>query len=106
MLAQELFIHHVYFWLKEPQNPESHALLLEGVRSLGKIPSIRSFHIGVPAGTYRNVIETTYSFSWLAVFGSPEAQDDYQIDPIHLRFVEECGHLWERVVVYDSVGAF
>ncbi len=106
MLAQELFLHHVYFWLKEPQNPESHALLLEGIRSLGKIPSIRSFHIGVPAGTNRDVIETTYAFSWLAVFGSPEAQDDYQADPIHLRFVEEYGHLWERVLVSDYVGAF
>lgn len=106
MLSQDLFIHHVYFWLKEPQNPEHHALLLEGLRTLGKIPSIRSFHIGVPAGTSRDVIETTYAFSWLAIFGSHEAQDDYQVDPIHVRFVDTYGHLWERVIVYDSVGAF
>lgn len=106
MLSHDLFIHHVYFWLKEPENPEHHALLLEGLRTLGKIPSIRSFHIGVPAGTSRDVIETTYAFSWLAVFGSPEAQDDYQVDPIHVRFVDTYGHLWERVIVYDSVGAF
>jgi hypothetical protein len=106
MLSQELFLHHVYFWLKDPQNPESHALLLDGLRTLGKIPSIRSFHIGVPAGTNRTVIDTSYDFSWLAVFGSPEAQDDYQVDPIHQLFVEQYGHLWERVLIYDSVGAF
>jgi hypothetical protein len=106
MLSENLFIHHVYFWLKDPSNPENHAMLLDGLRTLGKITSIRSFHIGVPAGTNRSVIDTTYDFSWLVIFGSPEAQDDYQVDPIHQIFVEKCGHLWKRVQVYDSVGAF
>ena len=77
--------------------------MLEGLRTLGKI-SVHSLLpcIGVPAGTSRDVIETTYAASWLAIFGSHEAQDDYQVDPIHVRFVDTYGHLWERVIVYDS----
>jgi len=106
MISQDQFIHHVYFWLKDPADPASHSRLLEGIRSLGAITAIDSYHIGVPAGTNREVIETTYAFSWLAVFDSKEAQDAYQVDPIHLQFVADCSILWEKVVVYDSVGAY
>lgn len=104
MLSQDLFIHHVYFWLEQPQSKEDHAALLKGLQALSKVPSIQQFHIGLPASTNRDVIETSYAFSWLAVFNTKEEQDAYQVDPIHLRFVETCKHLWKKVVVYDSVG--
>jgi hypothetical protein len=63
------------------------------------------FHIGRPAATKREVIDSGYSLSWLTIFENAKDQDDYQIDPIHLKFVEECASLWSRVVVYDSVDA-
>lgn len=105
MLSQDLFIHHVYFWLANPDSQEDRAALLAGLQSLTKVPSIQQYHIGVPAATNRDVIETTYQFSWLAIFSSREAQDEYQDDPIHLRFVDTCKHLWKKVTVYDSIGA-
>jgi hypothetical protein len=104
MLSQDLFIHHVYFWLAKPESKEDHAALLAGLWALSKVPSIQQFHIGVPAATNRDVIETTYQFSWLAVFPTKEAQDAYQVDPIHLHFVDTCKHLWKKVTVFDSVG--
>ncbi len=104
MLSQDLFIHHVYFWLADPESTADHADLLAGLQALSKTPSIQQFHIGGPASTNRNVIETTYQFSWLTIFPNKEAQDAYQADPIHLHFVETCKHLWEKVVVYDSIG--
>lgn len=106
MLSQDLFIHHVYFWLENPESKEDYAALLAGLQLLGDIPSIQQFHIGKPAATKRNVIDTTYQFSWLAVFPSKEAQDAYQVDPIHLHFVDTCIHLWKKVRVFDSVGAY
>jgi hypothetical protein len=106
MLSQDLFIHHVYFWLENPESKEDYAALLEGLLELKKVPSIKQFHIGVPAATNRDVIETTYQFSWLAVFESAEAQDAYQVDPIHLQFVATCKHLWKTVKVFDSIGAY
>lgn len=97
------FVHHVYFWLKNPNNPEDLQKLQEGVKSLGTIASIKEFHIGRPAGTNRGVIDTTYSLSWLALFETAEDEAYYQTDPVHLKFVEDCASLWEKVIVYDSV---
>jgi hypothetical protein len=37
------------------------------------------------------------------LFQSVEAQDEYQLHPIHKKFVEECSHLWREVVVRDSI---
>ena len=104
MLSQNLFIHHVYFWLENTGSKNDHAALLAGLQALSKVPSIKQFHIGVPADTNRDVIETSYEFSWLAVFNTKEEQDAYQVDPIHLHFVDTCKHLWKKVIVYDSVG--
>ena len=89
MLSQNQFIHHVYFWLAKPESKEDHAALLAGLQALSKVPSIQQFHIGTPAATNRDVIETSYQFSWLCVFPTKEAQDEYQVDPIHLNFVKE-----------------
>ena len=105
MLSQDLFIHHVYFWLENPESKEDHVALLAGLEALAKVPSIQQFHIGVPATTNRDVIEVSYAFSWLAIFPGNEEQDAYQTDPIHLHFIDTCQHLWKKVIVYDSIGA-
>jgi hypothetical protein len=94
------FIHHVFFWLKDPQKISG---LIEGLQKLSKAPTIKDFHIGIPAPTNRDVIDTTYSVSWLLLFETPEDQEVYQTDPVHLKFIEECAPLWEKVVVYDTV---
>lgn len=106
MLSQNLFLHHVYFWLNNPDSPEDYQQLLEGLRSLTPIRSIASHHIGKPAGTSRGVIDTSYSLSWLLLFNTKEEQDEYQTDPIHEKFIANCKHLWAKVVVYDSISAY
>lgn len=103
MSATELFIHHVYFWLKNPGNTPERTRLVEGLRKLTSIKSIKTAHIGRPADTNRDVIDSSYSISWLLTFDNRASQDSYQVDPIHLKFVEECKDLWSRVVVYDTV---
>lgn len=101
--AQNMFIHHVYFWLKRPNSKEDRAKLIEGLTTLSNVGTIEMFHIGQPAPTNRDVIDRTYAISWLLLFKDKEAQDSYQTDPIHLDFVKNYSHLWSRVVVYDSV---
>jgi hypothetical protein len=103
MPAKNLFVHHVYFWLKNPASKEDYAKLIKGLEGLSKIPYIKMFHIGKPADTSRDVIDTTYNVSWLLLFNNKEEEETYQRDPIHLKFVDECKHLWTKVVVYDSV---
>jgi hypothetical protein len=104
-MAEEknVFIHHVFFWLHEPHNVDHRQLLIDGLKKLSASSNIQRYHIGQPANTKRDVIDTTYSLSWCLFFANTADQDSYQVDPIHLRFVEECKHLWKRVQVYDTV---
>lgn len=96
------FIHHVYFWLKNPENEQDQQKLIQGLRKLSEVKTIREWHIGKPANTNREVIDSSYSISWMLVFKDKTDQDSYQTDPIHLQFVESCSSLWKKVVVYDS----
>jgi len=103
MQLQNIFIHHVFFWLKDANSKEDLDALVEGLNKLSSVKTIRQFHIGKPAATSRGVIDSSYSVSWCLFFGNAEDQDSYQVDPIHLNFVKECSHLWSKVVVFDSV---
>ena|ERR1700730_18241765 len=97
-----MFVHHVYFWLKNPDSKDDKMKLVEGLKKLSRVKTIRTFHIGQPASTNRDVIDRSYSLSWLVLFDNASDQESYQTDPIHLKFVEECSPLWSKVVVYDS----
>src|SRR5690606_27433256 len=103
MSDSNIFIHHVYFWLNRPESREDFDELVEGLKKLSAVETIRTFYIGKPANTNRDVIDRSYSVSWLLLFNNKADQDSYQTDPIHLRFVDECKHLWKKVVVYDTV---
>jgi Stress responsive A/B Barrel Domain len=101
--SKNVFIHHVFFWLKNPESKTDRDKLVAGLLKLSEVKTIRSFHIGKPADTNREVIERGYAISWLLHFENADDQASYQSDPIHLKFVEDCSHLWSKVIVYDSV---
>ncbi len=103
MNKKNIFVHHVYFWLKNAGSDEDKQKLIEGLQKLTKIKTIRMAHIGKPANTNRDVIERTYAVSWLLFFKNAADQESYQTDPIHLDFVKNYSHLWSKVIVYDSV---
>ena len=103
MTAKNMFIHHVYFWLKNPASTEDRQKLIAGLEKLSKVKTIKMFHIGQPADTNRDVIDSSYSISWMLIFDDKASEESYQVDPIHLNFVETCKDLWQKVVVYDSV---
>ncbi|MHA6249590.1 Dabb family protein [Pontibacter sp. CAU 1760] len=100
-----MFVHHVFFWLKNPGSEADKAALLEGLQSLTPIEVIRTSHIGLPATTNREVIERGYALSLLLIFDNLKDQETYQVHPVHEAFVEKCKSLWEKVVVYDAVDA-
>jgi hypothetical protein len=105
MAMQNIFVHHVYFWLKNPDSKEDYNRLREGLKKLSAVKKIRSYHIGKPADTDRGVIDNSYNLSWMLLFDNGDDQASYQTDPIHLQFVAECSHLWRKVIVYDSIDA-
>lgn len=96
-------IHHVLFWLANPASAADKARLLEGLRSLQSIESLRDFRIGTPAATEkRPVIDDSYAFSLFTAFDDVKGHDAYQVHPIHLKFIETYKHLWGRVLIYDA----
>ena len=101
---KKTLVHHVFFWLKNPDSKEDLNKLLAGLQTLRKIETIKRIHIGVPASTEkRDVIDASYHASELMFFDDLAGQKTYQDHPIHQKFIADCGHLWDRVVVYDSM---
>ena len=99
-------IHHVFFWLKNTGSVEDRAKLIEGVRTLGKIETVRELRVGVVASTEkRDVVDNTWAVSELMFFSDLAGQATYQSHPIHLEFIKNYSHLWEKVIVYDAIDA-
>jgi hypothetical protein len=98
-----LFVHAVYFWLRENLTAAERENFLAGVRSLRAIEGVKDGYFGVPAGTDRSVIERGYSHALVLIFPDEAAHDAYQTHPIHDRFRKECGGFWTSVRIYDSV---
>jgi hypothetical protein len=100
-----VFVHAVYFWLRDDLSPEERARLDAGLRALRAIETVRHGWVGVPAPTDRPVIERGYSRALVLAFDDQAGHDAYQVHPVHDRFREECGTFWTTVRIYDSVDA-
>jgi hypothetical protein len=98
-----MFVHAVYFWLRDDLSSAQRKQFASGLRSLRGIDGIREGYIGKPAATDRPVIDRTYSASLVLVFDDEAAQEAYQVHPVHDRFREECRTFWTTVRIYDSV---
>lgn len=98
-----MFVHTVFFWLKEKEDDNARKALHQGLEALSKIDEIQTGYIGTPASTRRAVIDHTYDFSLTFVFPDKATHDAYQVHPDHLRFVDNCAALWGDAKVYDMV---
>lgn len=96
--------HHVFFWLKNPGSTADRDKLVQGVKGLAKIETVKKLIVGVPASTeQRDVVDASYAVSELMFFDNVEGQNVYQDHPLHKKFIEEHAHLWDKVVVYDTL---
>jgi hypothetical protein len=103
---KKVLVHHVFFWLKNPQSTDDRDKLVKGVKALGKIETVRMLHVGVPASTEkRDVVDNSYHVSELMFFDNVEDQQTYQDHPLHQKFIQEHSALWDKVVVYDTIQA-
>ena len=102
--CEQPFVHHVFFWLNNPEDPEDRAEFEKGIQELLEVPQIKSYHVGEPAATaHRDVVDGSYTYSYMVFFEDKESHDTYQEHPIHQEFIDEYKHLWEKVKVYDAV---
>jgi stress responsive alpha/beta barrel protein len=100
-----MFVHAVYFWLRNDLTLAQKEQFDAGLESLTSIEHVEHGYIGVPAETNRPVIERGYSRALVLVFDDAAAHDAYQSHPVHDRFRSECGSLYSSIRIYDSVTA-
>ena len=97
-----MFVHAVYFWLRDDLSTSDHERFAAGLRSLRSLEEVTHGYIGKPAPTDRPVIERGYSAALVLVFPDQAAHDAYQVHPVHDRFRQECGTFWTTVRIFDS----
>lgn len=102
MPTSKKFVHVVNFYLKPGLSAAEIRKFEESVSSLGKIESLIVFNVGKPASTDRPVIDKSYSYCLLTVFNDINGHDVYQDHPVHLKFIDDCNMLWDKVVIFDS----
>ena len=100
-----MFIHSVYFWLRDDLSADATQRFVDGIRSLTTIESVAQGFIGTPASTDREIIDRSYSYALVVSFADEAAHDAYQVHPVHDRFREQCAGSWSRIVIYDAVSA-
>ena len=98
-----MLVHTVFFWLKPVLTEAQRADFRRGVESLGSIKAVEKIYVGTPAKTTkRPIIDDSYSIALTVVCKDVAAHDAYQVDPIHLAFVERFKTFWSRVQIYDA----
>jgi len=97
-----MFSHVVIFWT-DPKNQNATDELIAGANLyLKAIPGILSYHVGRMVGSHRPVVDQTYQVGLNVTFASKQAQDDYQVHPSHVEFIEKVfKRVCTKVVVYD-----
>ena len=97
-----MFSHVVIFWT-DPAQPNATEELIAGANHyLKPIPGFLSFHVGKMVGSHRPVVDQSYQVALNFVFPSKQAQDDYQVHPLHVEFVEKVfKRVCKKAVIYD-----
>ena len=97
-----MFSHVVIFWT-DPKKPQAVEDLIQGaLKWLKPIPGITHFHIGRMVPSQRPVVDSSYQVALNIVFQDKKAQDNYQVHPMHVEFVEKAFKLnCAKCVVYD-----
>jgi hypothetical protein len=98
-----MLYHSVYFWLKPELTAAQRADFRRGVETLTGIKSVEKVAVGIPAATgKRPVIDASYDVALIVICKNVAAHDAYQVDPLHLAFVEKFKTFWSRVQIYDA----
>lgn len=98
-----MFIHSVYFSLRDDLTPAERQRFEDGIRSLAAIDSVAEGRIGVPAGTDRAIIDRDYTHALILAFRDERAHDAYQVHPVHDRFREQCAGYWSGIRIFDTI---
>lgn len=98
------FVHVVYFWLNNPDVPADRLAFENSLNTLLETSEFtKTNYVGTPPKAIRDVVDDSFSYCLIVTFESAKAQEAYQVEPAHLKFIEDAGQLWNKVVVYDAI---
>jgi len=97
-----MFSHVVIFWA-DPKQPNAVQELIDGANQyLKPIPGVIQFHVGKMVPSHRPVVDQSYQVALNLIFPDKKSQDDYQVHPLHVEFVEKVfKRVCQKAVVYD-----
>ena len=73
-----------------------------GLQKLTEIPSVEEGVYGKIADTApRSVVEKTFSYCLNIICKNVNLHNNYQEHKIHKIFINDCSHMWKKVIVYD-----
>ncbi len=100
--SADMFSHVVIFWT-DPDNASAPDELLAGMEQyLKPIPGVLHYHTGRMVPSHRPVVDQSYQVALNLVFTDKQAQDDYQVHPLHIEFVEKVfKKVCVKAVIYD-----
>jgi hypothetical protein len=97
-----MFSHVVIFWTN-PAHPDAADELVKGaLQYIPSIPGVLRCHVGKMVPSKRPVVDQSYQVAMTLQFENKQAQDDYQVHPQHVEFVEKVfrPHC-QKAIVYD-----
>lgn len=101
------FVHHVLFWLKDDASKSSYSVVLKAMQSLKSLRGVKFLHIGTPSISdidfEARATDATYTFSYMALFGSKADKEEYLKNPLHTKFFNNFKDVIARVTIYDSL---
>lgn len=81
--------HVVIFWTK-PELPNAAEDLIAGAEKyLRPIPLAKTFHVGKMVPSHREVVDQSYQVALCIQFEGKEQEQEYQVHPMHIEFVEK-----------------
>jgi hypothetical protein len=97
-----MFSHVVIFWTN-PENPNAADELLAGVEKyLKPIPGVVQLHAGKMVGSPRPIVDQSYQVALNLIFADKKAQDEYQVHPLHVEFVNGVlKKVCRKILIYD-----
>ena len=97
-------MHAVVFWLRPDAPPDTAAAMTTFYRErIRSVEGVEHVFVGPPAGTDREVVDSTCQLMSAVVFRSEATATAWQTDPVHDEFRDRFGPSFERVVVYDTL---
>ena len=106
MTDSKRLMHSVVFWLRTDAPAGTTAEIAAFYQQrIAPVAGVERVFVGSPAGTDRDVVDSTCQIMSSVVFESEAAATAWQTDPVHDEFRERFDPTFERVIVYDTIEA-